>query len=172
MDPCVRGSPPRAATATCDYYITWTPGDGIPYWDTGAPSLSLLGDDFLSRPADPHNSWEPIDSSAAAIACQALLRLGHWLRTRESPDASRYFKGGLTILHRLLGEPYLAVDPSHEGLLLHGLYHRPRGWDHVRAAYVQPADEAVLWGDYHLVEAALYVERLGRNRPYYAFFGP
>jgi hypothetical protein len=28
-----------------------------------------------------------------------------------------------------------------------------------------------MWGDYHLVEAALYVRRIIRNEPYYTFFG-
>jgi hypothetical protein len=29
----------------------------------------------------------------------------------------------------------------------------------------------VLWGDYHLVEAALLVQRLANDDPYYTFFG-
>jgi hypothetical protein len=65
----------RAAEATCDFYIDNSPTDGIPYWDTGAPHLYKLGD-WASRPSDPFNSWEPVDSSAAAIAAQGLLRLG------------------------------------------------------------------------------------------------
>jgi hypothetical protein len=65
----------KAARATCDFYIDQSPSDGIPYWDTGAPGLVHLGD-YLCRPADPFNDHEPVDSSAAAIACQGLLRLG------------------------------------------------------------------------------------------------
>ena len=29
-----------------------------------------------------------------------------------------------------------------------------------------------MWGDYHAREAALYVQRLAENAPYYTFFGP
>ena len=29
-----------------------------------------------------------------------------------------------------------------------------------------------MWGDYHLREAALYVQRLARGEPYYTFFSP
>jgi len=49
----------KAAKATCDFYIEHTPIDGIPYWDTGAPLLYKLGD-YLSRPADPYNDFEPV----------------------------------------------------------------------------------------------------------------
>ena len=28
-----------------------------------------------------------------------------------------------------------------------------------------------MWGDYHLVEAALYIRRLADGEPYYTFFG-
>ena len=68
----------KAAKATCDFYIENTPPDGIPYWDTGAPGLAELGG-YLDRPAEPFNDHEPVDSSAAAIASQGLLRLGHYL---------------------------------------------------------------------------------------------
>ena len=65
----------KAAKATCDFYIDNTPADGVPYWDTGAPGLYKMGD-YLNKPADPFNDFEPVDSSAAAIAAQGLLRLG------------------------------------------------------------------------------------------------
>ena len=71
----------RRARATCDFYIENTPPDGIPYWDTGAPGLVELGD-WRSTPADPYNPHEPVDSSAAAIAAQGLLRLGRRLEGR------------------------------------------------------------------------------------------
>lgn len=159
----------KAARATCDYYIARTPTDGIPYWDNGAPGLAHLGD-WTSRPADPFNDHEPVDSSAAAIGCQGLLRLGRWLERRGSPDAVKYTQAGLTVLRRLCQEPYLNLDDRHQGLLLHTVYHRPNGWDHVPAGRKVPCGESCMWGDYHLREAALYAQRLAQGKPYLTFF--
>ena len=75
----------KAAKATCDFYIDNSPADGVPYWDTGAPDLYKLGD-YLNKPADPFNDFEPVDSSAAAIAAQGLLRLGRYLQHKEEKE--------------------------------------------------------------------------------------
>lgn len=166
----------RAARATCDFYLAHTPTDGVPYWDTGAPNLHRLGD-YLDRPAEPFNDHEPVDSSAAAIAAQGLLRLGHYLMHR--PDTANgddqrqgrtYWQAGLTVLRTLLNEPYLSTQPDHQGLLLHSIYHRPNGWDYVPDGSAVPHGESSMWGDYHLREAALYVQRIIADLPYYAFF--
>jgi hypothetical protein len=161
----------RAARAAAGFYIAHTAADGIPYWDTGAPGLERLGD-WRARPADPFNEEEPVDSSAAAIAAQGLLRLGHYLEGRRQPDGGRYWQAGLTVLAALLDAPYLASDPAHEGLVLHSVYHRPNGWDHVPEGRKVPCGESSLWGDYHAREAALLVERVARGGPYPTFFGP
>jgi unsaturated chondroitin disaccharide hydrolase len=163
----------RAAKATSNYYIRESPTDGIPYWDTGAPGLARLGD-YLDHPADPFNGLEPVDSSAAAIAAQGHLRLGHYLvhYRGETADGVRYVQAGLTVLNTLLDEPYLSTDVKHQGLILHSVYHRPNGWDHVPAGRKIPCGEASMWGDYHAREAALYVQRLTEAAPYHTFFGP
>ncbi|HEX8627179.1 MAG TPA: hypothetical protein VF755_03290 [Catenuloplanes sp.] len=162
----------RAATATCDFYLEHTPVDGIPYWDTGAPGLARLGD-YLSRPADPYNAHEPVDSSAAAIGAQGLLRLGRYLRTTgRAEDGRRYLQAGLSVCATLFDEPYLSTDPAHQGLILHSVYHRPNGWDHVPPGQRVPNGESSMWGDYHARELALYVRRLARDEPYLTFFGP
>lgn len=161
----------KAATASCDFYIEHTPIDGIPYWDTGAPGLVHMGD-YLERPADPHNVYEPVDSSAAAIAAQGLLRLGRHLTASGDTAGDRYTRAGLTVLDTLLGDDYLSLDPNHEGLLLHSVYHRPNGWDFSPNQSGVPSGESVMWGDYHLMEAALYASRLGADLPYPTFFGP
>jgi hypothetical protein len=160
-----------AARASCDFYLENTPADGVPYWDTAAPGLSRLGD-YRNRPAEPENDAEPVDSSAAAIAAQGLLRLGRWLRERGDAGGDRYWQAGLTVLKTLLAPPYLCLDAAHQGLLLHALYHRPRGWDHVPPGAVVPCGEACIWGDYHLLEVALYVHRILHGHPYYTFFAP
>jgi hypothetical protein len=163
----------EAARATADFYVSSAAAsDGVPYWDTGAPGLGALGD-WSGRPADPFNDHEPVDSSAAAIAAQGLLRLGSFLRTRER-DGSRYVQAGLRVLATLVDPagPYLARDPGHQGLLLHSVYHRPNGWDHVPTGSKVPRGESSQWGDYHLREAALLVLRQARGEPYLTFFGP
>ena len=162
-----------AARTTCDYYIESAAcADGIPYWDTGAPGLASLGD-WGSRPADPFNDREPVDSSAAAIAAQGLLRLGRVLQARGE-DGSRYEQAGLRVLDTLFDDagPYLSVKPDHQGLILHSVYHWPNGWDHVPAGARTPRGESSQWGDYHAREAALYVKRLASAEPYLTFFGP
>ena len=72
----------KAARATCDFFIENTALDGIPYWDTGAPGLAQMPD-WSERVSDPYNDFEPVDSSAAAIGAQGLLRLGHCLKQKE-----------------------------------------------------------------------------------------
>jgi len=161
----------KAAQATCDYYIQQAAADGIPYWDTGAPLLHKLGD-YLNRPADPYNDFEPVDSSAAAIAAQGLLRLGRYLQKNgRTQEGKRYWQAGLTVLHTLLGEPYLSADARHQGLILHSVYHRPNGWDHVPPGRKVSCGESSMWGDYHAREAALYVQRIIRQEPYLQFWG-
>jgi unsaturated chondroitin disaccharide hydrolase len=160
-----------AATASCDFYIEYTPLDGVPYWDTGAPGLGMMAD-YLDRPADPHNGHEPVDSSAAAIAAQGLLRLGHYLTDAGDAAGDRYTEAGLTVLKTLLSDQYLSLDADHEGILLHGVYHRPNGWDHAPNDSRVPSGESVMWGDYHLMEVALYAQRLADGLPYLTFFGP
>lgn len=160
----------KAAKATCDFYIDHSPQDGIPYWDTGAPGLYKMKD-HLDKPADPFNAYEPVDSSAAAIGVQGLLRLGDYLtRNGDTQDGNRYRQAGLTVLNTLLDEPYLSTAPEHQGLLLHSVYHRPNGWDYVPDGSKIPNGESSMWGDYHIREAALYLQRIINNDKYYSFF--
>ena len=159
----------RACRASADFYIENSASDGIPYWDTGAPELYKLGD-WRSRPADPGNNFEPVDSSAAAIACQGLMRLGRYMNINSAGTGDVYFDKGLEILKVLLNEPYLSTDESHQGLLLHSIYHRPNGWDYNPEGDGVPGGESSMWGDYHIREAALYTQRLAEKKPYYKFF--
>ena len=129
----------KAARATCDFYIENNRPDGIPYWDTGAPGL------------------EPIDSSAAAIGSQGLLRLGKRLKD------DRYWKAGLTVCNALFDDPYLSRDQGHQGLILHSVYHRPNGWNW------EPG-ESSMWGDYHAREVGLYLLREAQGGPYLKYW--
>jgi unsaturated chondroitin disaccharide hydrolase len=162
-----------AARATCDFYIESAAcADGIPYWDTGAPGLAALGE-WGTRAADPFNDHEPVDSSAAAIAAQGLLRFGKVL-DGEGLDGSRYWLAGLRVAETLFDDarPYVSRDPNHQGLLLHSVYHWPNGWDHVPPGSRIPRGESSQWGDYHARELALYLRRLATGGPYLAFYGP
>jgi unsaturated chondroitin disaccharide hydrolase len=160
----------RTAEATADFYIENTPADGVPYWDTGAPGLVRLGD-YLSRPADPLNGEEPVDSSAAAIAAQGLIRLGmHMKSAGRVADGERYFRAGLTVARTIFSEPYLSTEEAHQGLLLHSVYHRPNGWDHPGSGKKIPSGESSMWGDYHARELALLLKRMDEKKPYFRFF--
>ncbi len=161
--------------STCEevaeYYLHFCPVDGIPYWDTGAPGLASLPD-YLDKPADPHNAFEPVDSSAAAIAAQGFIRFGRYLQALgEEQKGRRYQQAGLTVARTLFAEPYLSADPAHQGLILHSIYHRPNGWDFTPKGEKVPSGESSLWGDYHAMELALLIRRLEAG-DYFTFFDP
>ncbi len=159
----------KAAKATCDFYIKNTPTDGIPYWDTGAPNLHKMGD-YLNRPSDPYNDFEPVDSSAAAIGAQGLLRLGQYLKAKKDKSWTTYWQAGLTVIQHLFDEPYLSTDTKHHGLILHSIYHQPNGWDYVPKGSKIANGESSMWGDYHAREVALYLHRIIEKEPYYTFY--
>ncbi|MFH0757980.1 MAG: glycosyl hydrolase [Bacteroidota bacterium] len=160
----------EAARATCDFYIENTPLDGVPYWDTGAPAIYKI-ENFRDKKSDPFNAHEPVDSSAAAIGAQGLLRLGRYLEKRDPESGKKYWQAGLTVMNTLLDEPYLSTSASHQGILLHSIYHEPNGWDHKPVKGLAAHGESSMWGDYHMREAALYLSRITKNETYYTFFG-
>jgi len=158
----------EVARATCDYYLAICAADGIPYWDTGAPDLnSITG--YRERPADPFNRYEPVDSSAAAIGAQGLIRLGRYLAATDPEASLAYISAGMTILQTLLSDTYLSKAPGHQGILLHSVYHHPNGWDHIPEGQHVPCGESSMWGDYHMTELCYLVSRMADN-DYYTFF--
>jgi len=157
----------KAAQAAAEFYIDHCATDGIPYWDTGAPMLAKMPD-HLKKPSRPDNPYEPVDSSAAAIAAQGLLRLGRYLDAKK--DGKRYWQAGLTVAKTLFAPPYLSEDTKHHGLLLHSVYHRPNGWDYVPKGKKVPQGESSMWGDYHAMELAVYLKRDIEGDTYLTFF--
>jgi hypothetical protein len=171
------------AEAAAEFYIDNSATDGIVYWDTGAPGLARMGD-YLSRPADPYNDFEPVDSSASVIAAQGFLRLANYMEEQGRNGATtseeevhdmllrseKYLQAGLTVAKTLFAEPYLSIDPDHQGLLLHSVYHRPNGWDHIPAGQTIMCGESSMWGDYHARELALTLLRMAKQQPKYAFY--
>jgi unsaturated chondroitin disaccharide hydrolase len=120
----------QTAEKCAGYYIENTPGDGIPFWDFGAPDIPQ----------------EPVDSSAAAVAACAFWRLKSEGGSRK---AEIYRRAALTILSSLTGKDYSgAGDYASDGILRHGVYHKPMNWG---------VDESVMWGDYFFMEALYMV---------------
>ncbi len=159
----------KAARATCDFFIKNTPTDGVPYWDTGAPELHKLGD-YLNKPSDPFNDYEPVDSSATAIGAQGLFRLASLLSKEDASAADKYKKAALNSLATLLKEPYISSETTHEGILLHGIYHRPNNWDYIPKGSKIPYGESCMWGDYHMTEVCLMAWRMLKGESPYKFF--
>ncbi|MEP0711854.1 MAG: glycosyl hydrolase, partial [Algoriphagus sp.] len=149
----------KAAIATSEFYLKNTPTDGVPYWDTGAPGLSKMGD-YLNEKSDPYNAHEPIDSSAACITAQGLIRIGNWMKNSDPERSEKYIKAGIQIAQNLFSEPYLSTDPTHQGLILHAIYHQPNGWDYRPDPDRAPHGESCMLGDYHARELALLLQRM------------
>ena len=99
----------KAATASCDFYIEHTPTDGIPYWDTGAPNLHKLGD-YLSRPADPYNDFEPVDSSALIKIIKVCFCI---LFIMNQTDGTMY----------LQAKKLLVMNPACGGIIMQESWH-------------------------------------------------
>jgi unsaturated chondroitin disaccharide hydrolase len=117
----------ETAERCAGYYLEKTPDGGVPFWDYGAPRIPD----------------EPLDSSAAAIVACALLKLSNVEGARERAGA--YRAAALGILDVLTGSDFLGNhDAAYEGILRHGVYHRPKNWG---------VDESVMWGDYFFMEA-------------------
>ncbi|MFT3784219.1 MAG: glycosyl hydrolase [Nibricoccus sp.] len=160
----------KTAKATADFYIQHTPTDGVPYWDSGAPNLKYLKD-FLDRPAEPFNPHEPVDSSAAAIAAQGLIRLGNYLKEAQDKKAGSYYlTAGLTVAKTIFSEQYISSAIKHQGLLLHSAPYYPFSNNPNYKASKIPNGESCTWGDYHTLELALLIHRMALGR-YYTFFG-
>ncbi|HMG33741.1 MAG TPA: glycoside hydrolase family 88 protein [Blastocatellia bacterium] len=109
------------------FFFENTPDRGVPFWDYGAPNI-------------PN---EPLDSSASAIIAAAFWKLKDTARSGRA--SATYRNAALTILDTLTGDDFLgAHDREYEGILRHGVYHRPMNWG---------VDESVMWGDYFFMEA-------------------
>jgi unsaturated chondroitin disaccharide hydrolase len=90
------------------------------------------------------------DSSAGAIMAAALLDIG-----ALHPDPlqrRRWTDEGVRLLEGL-ARSYLARDPAHRGLLLHGCYSKP---------HEIGVDSAVTFGDYYFIEAIARLQFPGK----------
>ena len=79
--------------------------------------------------------------------------MGNYLRKQgEQAAGKHYYQAGLTVADTLFSEPYLSESEEHQGLILHSIYHRPNGWDHIPEGSAIPCGESSMWGDYHARE--------------------
>lgn len=113
------------AMKMADYFLEHLPSNGVACWD-----LSFS-----------HDSGEPSDSSASAIAVCGLLELVDLLP--PSPKRTQYSEAAYRILDGLITD-CMARLPNSDGLLAHGVYSKPGG---------NGIDEANLWGDFFYLEA-------------------
>lgn len=123
-DPAFLATAERAA----EHFLRRLPIDLVPYWDFDDPAI----------PAAPR------DSSAAAIAADALLELA-----AIHPDAARrqrYHTDAVRLLDALTSRCENRDPDAVDGILLHGCYSKPEA---------EGVDAALIWGDYFYVHARL-----------------
>lgn len=118
------------AKKCADYYLQRAPGGTVPQWDFDAPT----------------DSPQPLDSSAAAIACSGLLDLAKLV---DAETGARYRNAAYQTLATLCSDEFLAINNQDwEGILMHGVYHY-----HKKLG----VDESVAWGEHFFVEALVKV---------------
>ena len=116
----------ETAQQTADYYISHTPGDGIPPWDFNAPA----------------DSRKLLETSAAAIMSSGLFRL---CRLVSDPMKGHLYWSTANRILRSLCDKHLAKGEARwEGILKGGVYHIHKELG---------VDESVMWGEYFFVEA-------------------
>jgi unsaturated chondroitin disaccharide hydrolase len=116
------------------YYFARSGDALVPFWDFDDPAIPNA----------------PLDSSAAAIVAAALL---HVAELHPDPDRGRAARARAVAILEVLTRDYLARDPNHRGVLLHGCYSKPHGIG---------VDSAVLFGDYYFAEALCRLAFPGR----------
>ncbi len=116
----------KTAEECADYYLRNANADGIPPWDFNAPA----------------SRRNLLDTSAAAIAASALLRLGRLL---QDPMKGHFYSSSALMTLRMLCEKHVGKkDKKWEGILKGGVYHVHKELG---------VDESVIWGEYFFVEA-------------------
>lgn len=112
------------AEKLANYFLSRLPADHIPPWDFDDPSPK-----------------KPKDSSAAAIAASGLIELSRL--AESSALKERYMRAARNILIRLMHH-YVDSNPSHMGILQHGVGNFPRK---------KEIGVSLIYGDYYFLEA-------------------
>ncbi|MGB7157732.1 MAG: PA14 domain-containing protein [Tepidisphaeraceae bacterium] len=115
-----------AAKKVSDYWLSRVPADRVPKWDFDAPALA--------------GTYR--DSSAAAVAASAFVKLGQLLA--GTPDGTKYRAAAEATLSSLASPAYLNTATSaSRGILFHGARWVAKG----------NADDSLIYGDYYFLEA-------------------
>lgn len=116
-----------------NYYLNRLPDDLIAYWD-------LI---FVS------GTEQERDTSTGAIAACGMLELAKHLPVLD-PERKLYENAALHTLKSLSDRYTAASQPESNGVLLHGVYNKPRGMG---------IGECNIWGDYYYFEALVRITR-------------
>lgn len=123
------GDEPRllvAARDVADWWLESVPDSTVPFWDFDAVT-------------DPD---APIDTSAAAIATAALLKLSSLVE--DSGSAARYRSAAEDTARHLVDRHLIPRNGAGAGRLVNGCYNTHLGL---------ATDHELIWGDYYLYEA-------------------
>ena len=99
--------------------------------------------------------WRDTSAPQSAVACSHSVRGGTSLRPLRTP----LFFSALR-------------DSTSWGVLRLSLRSAGYGWDFIPIGQHVPCGESSQWGDYHLREAALTVQRMAEGKAPYRFDGP
>ena len=114
-----------AAEKVANYYISHLPADYIPYWDFDAKVTATT----------------PRDTSAAAVATSALLKLASLVPGTAA--GAQYKQAAEGAINSLCSTAYLAEGSTSHGILLHGAKWVAKGM----------TDNTLVYGDYYFLEA-------------------
>jgi hypothetical protein len=129
------------AIGAANYVLTHLPSssDMIPYWDYDAPKNSTL-------------TYQPRDTSAAAIFASGLVELSGYAPTSEMKD--QFLNAAKAIVDQLSSPKYLIA--GNKDYKLPALIANATGGGYPRPPY----DVAFSFGDYYLTQAVLRLAKL------------
>jgi unsaturated chondroitin disaccharide hydrolase len=125
----------NAAKRIAHQFIASLPDDFVPYWDHRLETIEN----------------EPRDSSSAAIASSGILEIA----AHVPQNQKRIYQDAAQKMLNSLSNNYATWDkPDHQGILLEGTGHKPKG---------NFVNVSLIYGDYFFIEAIAKLNGLKRN---------